>query len=347
MEPEARGVLMGAAVPSATLIEVHLLVAPCKQPGRWPGSGAPRLILAHSARPDQSPLVWHPHPDVWALVALLALCYFLALTRLGPQLAPAGQPVATRRQVASFSAAVVALWVFSDWPIHDLSEGYLYSVHMIQHLVYTLVVPPLVIFGVPIWCWRWLLRPVLPVFRRLVNPVVALAAFSVATLLSHLPAFVTAAVESGPAHLGQHVAIVGTAFLAWWPLTSRVQAVPRINPLTHKMVYLFFFSLVSSIAGSFLVWAREPVYEIYARFPRLFGVDALEDQRVAGAIMEVGEGIVVFGLMLAILVRSWRQDEPSPTVDQSVRPGPPAPTTASATSTTSSEANRRPPIGAV
>lgn len=269
------------------------------------------MILAHGASPDQSPLVWHPHPDVWALVAVVALAYALALTRLGPRLVRAGEPVATRRQVASFSAGVVLLWVFSDWPIHDLSEGYLYSVHMVQHLVYTLVIPPLAILGTPTWCWRWLLRPVLPVFRVLVNPVVAVIAFSGVTVLSHLPAFVTAAVESGPAHFAQHLALVATAFLAWWPLTSQLPEAPQLASLPQKMVFLLAFSLASSMAGSFLVWAREPLYRIYAEFPRLFGIDALDDQRVAGAIMEVGEGVILFGIMLVLLLRSWRR-RPAP-----------------------------------
>ena len=267
------------------------------------------LILAHSARPDQSPLVWHPHPDVWALVAALALAYYLALTRIGPRLVPAGQPVATRRHLAAFSVGVLTLWIFSDWPIHDLSEGYLYSVHMVQHLVYILVIPPLLILGTPVWCWRWLLRPVLPLFRRLVHPVVALTAFSTVTLLSHLPVFVTAAVESGPAHLGQHVALVGTAMLGWWPLTSRVPEAPQLASVNRKIVYLFFFSVVSSMTGSFLFWAREPAYRIYASFPRLFGVSALDDQRIAGAIMEVGEAIVVFGVVLVLLFKAWRRNE--------------------------------------
>lgn len=99
----------------------------------------------------------------------MALGYWLALTRLGPRRLPPGEASCTRRQAPLLAVAVVTLWVFSDWPVHDLAEGYLYSVHMVQHSVYALVLPPLFILGTPPWLWRWLLGPVMAVFRQLVQ----------------------------------------------------------------------------------------------------------------------------------------------------------------------------------
>lgn len=125
-------------------------------------------MLAHGD-PTSSPLAPHLHPDVVAVVALVAVAYWLALTRLAPRLLPAGEPACTRRQARLLVAAVATLWVFSEWPVHDLAEGHLYSVHMLQHSVYTLVLPPLFILGTPPWLWHWLLRPVKGVFRRLVR----------------------------------------------------------------------------------------------------------------------------------------------------------------------------------
>ena len=97
---------------------------------------------------------WAPHPDVWLLVAALALGYFVAIRRLGPRLAPAGTPVVTRFQVACFSGGILAMWLASDWPIHDLGEGYLFSIHMVQHTVMSIVAPPLLLIGTPAWLAR-------------------------------------------------------------------------------------------------------------------------------------------------------------------------------------------------
>ena len=69
------------------------------------------------------------------------------------------RPVVTRFQVACFSLGVLAMWLASDWPIHDLAERYLYSVHMVQHLTFTMVAAPLLLLGTPAWLLRWLLRP--------------------------------------------------------------------------------------------------------------------------------------------------------------------------------------------
>lgn len=109
-----------------------------------PGPRRPHQLAAHP----------HLHPDVLVFVAVLALAYWLALHRVSPRHRPAGEPACTRRQARLLVAGVVTLWVFSDWPVHDLAEGYLYSVHMIQHSIYTLVLPPLFILVTPPWLWR-------------------------------------------------------------------------------------------------------------------------------------------------------------------------------------------------
>ena len=82
---------------------------------------------------------WTPHPDVWLIVGLLAAGYAIAIIRLGPRLAPAGRAV-TRFQVTCWSLGVFAMWVASDYPIHDIAERYNFSVHMVQHLIFTMVV---------------------------------------------------------------------------------------------------------------------------------------------------------------------------------------------------------------
>ena len=78
---------------------------------------------------------WQPHPDVWLLVGAVR-GRLRARDRTGSvrALAPTGTPVVTRFQIATFSAGLLALWVASDWPIHDLAERYFFSVHMVQHI---------------------------------------------------------------------------------------------------------------------------------------------------------------------------------------------------------------------
>ena len=263
----------------------------------------PGVLLAHAGRPGASPWDFHLHPDVLAVMGTVVAAYVVAFRVLGPRLAGRGQQVVERRHLILVTVGLALLWVASDWPVHDLAEGPSYTVHMVQHSVYTLVVPPLLILGTPAWLWRWLFRPILPVVRLATRPAVAVVVFSTVSVAMHLPTFVTAAVRSGPAHLGQHLALVLAAFLVWWPMASPVPELPRIGPPIHQMVYLFLLSLAPSIAGSFIVWAQEPPYRVYEEFPRVFGHTTLEDQQLGGVIMSALEATVVFGLMLVIALR--------------------------------------------
>ena len=87
------------------------------------------------------PYAWHAHPDVWLLIAVLLGGYAWALRHVGPKHTAPGEPVATGLQKVCWVSGVVTVWVAADWPVHDLSERYLYSVHMTQHLLFMLVAP--------------------------------------------------------------------------------------------------------------------------------------------------------------------------------------------------------------
>ena len=99
-----------------------------------------------------SPWAYHPHPDVWLLMMTLAAGYVWAVRRRGPG-------SASRKEIVLFSAGLLALWAGADYPVHDLSEGYLFSVHMLQHMVFSLIAPPLLLMGTPRWLLSALVSP--------------------------------------------------------------------------------------------------------------------------------------------------------------------------------------------
>lgn len=268
------------------------------------------LLLAHAGRPDHSPWIWHAHPDVVAVVVVIVVGYWWAFRRVGPRVVPAGTTIVTRGQLAWLVAAIAGFWVMSDWPVHDLSEGYLYSVHMVQHLLYTLVLPPMFIWGTPPWLWRWLLRPVLPVARFVTRPLLALAVFNVTVAATHWSALVTAAVKSGPMHLAQHVVLVAAALIMWWPVLSMLPELKRLAP-PLQMGYLFLQSLVPTVPASFLTFAEAPVYRVYAEFPRISGLTPVADQQLAGGIMKIGGGIILWSAITVVFFRWFGQDDRS------------------------------------
>ena len=121
------------------------------------------------------PLRFQAHVDVWLLVAALTASYVYMVRFVGPHAVAAGQPVVTRRNVWCFVAAMLMLWTASDWPTHDIGEQYLYSIHMLQHMMLTYFLPPLVLLATPEWVLRVLVGEgrAYTVLRWFCKPVVA------------------------------------------------------------------------------------------------------------------------------------------------------------------------------
>jgi putative membrane protein len=193
---------------------------------------------------------WHIHPDVWLLLGGLWVAYLLAIRRHAPS--GAVERDERRRRTVLFTMGMAVLWMASTYPVHDLAEGYLYSVHMVQHMAYTLVAAPLLIAGIPAWMWRRALapRPVFVLFRFLTRPVVALIVFNGLLLFTHWPAVVEASVGSELTHFALHVLIVGSAIVMWWPVMSPLVELPALTP-PGQMLYLFAQSITPTIPASF------------------------------------------------------------------------------------------------
>jgi putative membrane protein len=250
---------------------------------------------------------FHVHPDVVVLLGGLWAAYLLAVRRRHEG-DPSHEGVDRRRRLL-FSLGMLTLLVGASWPIHDLAETRLYSVHMLQHMLFTLVAPPMLIAGIPAWMWRAFLRvrPLGVVFRFLVRPLVALVLFNAVLLFTHWPAVVDASVRSELLHFTLHVLIVGSGVVMWWPVMSPL---PEAPPLAApgQMLYLFFQSLAPTIPASFLTFGRSPLYPIYATFPRIWGVTALNDQLIAGLLMKLGGGAILWGFIIAIWFRWYARD---------------------------------------
>lgn len=252
---------------------------------------------------------WHPHPDVLLVLGAVFVAYLLAVRDRVPT-SPV-ERAERRRRTTLFTIGMGLLLLGSSWPMHDLAESYLYSMHMVQHLLFTLVAPPFLVAGIPAWLWRKLLRPrpVGAAFRLVTRPVVALIVFNGLLLFTHWPEVVDASVRSGWTHFGLHVLIVSSAVVMWWPVLSPLPERPAL-PLPGQMLYLFLQSLAPTIPASFLTFGSTLLYPVYGTFPRIWGISALEDQLIAGLIMKIGGGLILWGFIAAIFF-NWAERERS------------------------------------
>jgi putative membrane protein len=262
---------------------------------------------------------WHVHPDVWLLFGSIIAAYLIAGRRHERATGEATEP----RKRRLFLLGMGVLWLGADWPIHDLAERYLYSMHMTQHLLFTLVAAPILIAGMPVWLLRELLAPapIRRIFRFMTRPLVALIFFNAVLLFTHWPEVVAASVGSELVHLGLHVLIVTSALVMWWPVMSPLPEMPSLPP-PGQMLYLFLQSLAPTIPASFLTFGHTPLYPVYATFPRIWGIDALTDQLIAGLIMKLLGGLLLWGVIAVIFFRWYNQEQRDgldPTTHQNVR----------------------------
>lgn len=250
---------------------------------------------------------WHAHPSVWLILGGIWAAYLVAVRR---HQATREELADRRRRTRFFSFGMACLWIGAEWPVHDLAEGYLYSVHMLQHMLFTLVAPPLLIAGIPAWMWRNLLRPrsVFVLFRFLTRPLVALILFNGILLFTHWPEVVRASVESELVHFLVHVSLVGSAVIVWWPVMSPLIELPALSP-PGQMVYLFAQSLAPTVPASFLTFGQTLLYPVYGTFPRIWGISAINDQLIAGLLMKIVGGLILWGFAATIFFRWYVREE--------------------------------------
>jgi putative membrane protein len=260
-----------------------------------------------------NPWRWVPHPEVWALVLFLAGAYIYLARVIGPKAVPAGQRPVSRKQITAFVFAVLLLWIGADWPVHDIGENYLYCVHMFQHMVFSYFVPPLALLATPEWMWRTLIGTgrTYRVISRMMHPVFAGLVFNAVVMVTHIPAVVNTSTTIGPLHYSLHLLLMVTALWMWTPICGPFQEW-RLG-YGARCAYLFLMSVVPTVPAGWLTFAEGVVYKHYAQPVRVWGLSVTDDQQIAGAIMKIGGGFFLWGIVIFMFFarfgRGWEKDQ--------------------------------------
>jgi putative membrane protein len=234
----------------------------------------------------------------------LALAYLLAWRR---------DPARRAADPACALGGLGTLLVALNGPLHDLAEGGLFSAHMVQHLLLQLVVAPLLLAGTPPGLLDGLLGPLLArrptraLVDTAVRPVPALVLFTVALAGWHLPGPHGAALSDHRWHVAQHLTLLATAVVAWWPVLSRSRRLP-CRPYGVQILYLFALGVPMTVVAAMITGAEHVLYPAYAAAARGYGLAPLADQRLGGLIMWVPAGVVPLVAFTAVFFR-WAAAE--------------------------------------
>jgi putative membrane protein len=209
---------------------------------------------------------------------------------------------------------ILAFFIGLVSPVDSIADRYLLSMHMVQHILITMVGPALVLGGLPDSVSQRL-----RLSRFLVNPWLAVTLFNVVLMVWHFPSLYEATLEHEALHIFEHLMFVATAFLFWWPVVgpgSRGER--RMSPLM-RIGYLAFAGVPPTVIGITLAFIPGVLYPFYERAPRLFGdISASLDQQLAGILMFGIGNLIYFVPITRNFMRLMEEQEAQAETDGAV-----------------------------
>ena len=223
------------------------------------------------------------------------------------------------RRTILWTVGVVTLFIALTSPIHDVGEHYLFSAHMLQHLLLLLIVAPLLVLGLPVGLMKRALRIgwVAKIEKVLSQPLLAWA-ISIGTLWAwHIPDLYNATLTDHNLHILEHLTFLVTAVIFWWTGLNPIARL-QMNTLP-AILYFFFAALASSILGLLLSFAPNSMFPTYINpvdtshllqvFRGGWDLSAHGDQQLGGVMMWASGGFGYLAGVVVVMVRWYKRDQ--------------------------------------
>jgi cytochrome c oxidase assembly factor CtaG len=264
--------------------------------------------LRQSVAVEHPQIQWFADPAVLAPLALLVWIY---VRRFREARREAGGRGAGPLQALAFGGAMLALLAALVSPVDGLGSDYLFSAHMLQHVLLGDIAPLLLLLSLSRVIMRPATRRLVRVERALgplASPWTAIALWLGTMYVWHIPALYDAAAEQPLLHALEHLSFFTAGVALWWPL---VQPVPMRNSLTglQPLAYIALAKGGLAALGLFLAWSSTAHYPWYEGTPRIWGLNPVEDQNVAGVIMMVEQSMTLVLVMVWVFVRMLARSE--------------------------------------
>ena len=253
-------------------------------------------------------LYWLPTPAVLAPIGLLIFVY---VRRFRAARREEGGRGAGWPQALAFAGGILALLAAMASPIDGLGEDYLFSAHMVQHVLLGDIAPALLLLSLSRVIMRPATRRLHKIERKLgpfASPWTGIALWLIFMYGWHIPALYDAALENPFVHFLEHVTFFTAGVCVWWPL---IQPVPMRRPLKGFQTVAYIGSAKFGLAalGLYLTWSTTAFYPYYETVPRIWGLSAVADQNVGGAIMMVEQSITFVIALVFLFSRMLTQSE--------------------------------------
>jgi cytochrome c oxidase assembly factor CtaG len=261
-----------------------------------------------------------PVDSGWTLapIVLIALAAYIGIYvwRWRQSRAEGGARAAPVGKLVLWLTGIACLFVALVSPVDRLGEQ-LASMHMVQHLLIADLAPICLTLALT----KHILRPATRRIQWLEkaagpfgHPAFGVVAYVGAMWIWHIPFMYEAALRHGFVHVLEHLSFAAAGLLYWWHLLSPIRSRLRLGGL-GPVLYMASTKILVGFLGILLAFAPDVLYDFYVVSPNdtRWGLDPLDDQRVAGLIMALEQSIVM-GIALAylfvrMLVESEEEDQ--------------------------------------
>lgn len=282
-------------------------------------SGMPGMPGADTLPPPgiSAYLTWHPEPFFLIVSVLAAALYVFGVLRLHRR----GDRWPWNRTV-SF---LVGIAVFLGITCTGLNEYgmYLFSAHMVQHMMLSMVAPLFLLLGAPITLALRVLRPAGPGrtgpremllallhsrFAKVVSsPLFTLPLFIVSLYGLYFTSLFDTLMNSRLGHDFMLVHFLGVGLLFFWPVMG-VDPAPHRSPYVIRILELFAVMPFHAFFGIAIMMSNSVFEATFANPPSSWSLTALSDQNTAGAIAwGFGEAPTI--IVLLVLFVQWARSD--------------------------------------
>jgi cytochrome c oxidase assembly factor CtaG len=230
----------------------------------------------------------------------------------------------------AYTSGVLCLFLALCSPIDTLGDDYLFSAHMLQHMMLGTIVPPLLIAGLPAsFVQSWLRFPIIARLERIFgNPALALIVGCSTFWVWHLPYLYNLALENETVHLVEHILFIVTGTMLFWPVLKpipegRLSALSAIVYMgiaaTLGMILGIIFTISDTVFYSFYLHPKEDELGALKLIRDDWGLTPLDDQKLGGAIMWEPMSVIFLWASLAAMF-NWFKHSEHEAVHESVFP---------------------------
>ncbi|WP_226681095.1 cytochrome c oxidase assembly factor CtaG [Sutcliffiella horikoshii] len=272
--------------------------------------------------------LWSPFLLIFTILTITLYFY---ITGKGRHRFKDSEEISNKQRVL-FLISMILFYLVKGSPV-DLLSHLMLSAHMTQMAILYLVIPPILLMGMPAWVLRKIINlPVVkPVFRFFSKPLIALFVFNVLFSLYHIPVvFDTIKVDMVYHTTYTSVMFLG-AFIMWWPLVNPLPEEQRLSGI-KKIGYIMADGMLLTPACALIIFADQPLYTTYSELtawmaalalcvpagtlsgldlggPEMFNaLPLIEDQQLGGVIMKIIQEIM-YGSILAYVFFGWAKRE--------------------------------------